>query len=132
MAIAGNPEQLPVNQEPPGEDLVDLPANGGSAPDGPVEPPPNADHVTPTRISASWTAVVAAVFILIVLVIFIAENTQRSTVNFLGFHGHAPTAVVLLIAAIGGALIVIIVGLARIIQLRKVAKHSERVTTSAR
>jgi uncharacterized integral membrane protein len=132
MTVAGNPEQLPANQDPRGEDLVDRPTNGDSAPDGRVEPPPNADHVTPTRISASWTAVVAAVFILIVLVIFIAENTQRSTVNFLGFHGHAPTAVVLLIAAIGGALIVIIVGLARIIQLRKVAKHSETVTASAK
>jgi uncharacterized integral membrane protein len=89
-----------------------------------VPPPPTAEHVTPTRISASWTAVVAAVLVLILLVIFIAENTQRSTVNFVGFHGHAPTAVVLLIAAIAGAVIVIIVGAARILQLRKVAKHS--------
>jgi uncharacterized integral membrane protein len=87
--------------------------------------PPTAEHVTPTRISASWTAVVAAVVVLILLVIFIAENTQRSTVNFVGFHGHAPTAIVLLIAAIAGAVIVIIVGAARILQLRKVAKHSE-------
>jgi uncharacterized integral membrane protein len=83
--------------------------------------------VTPTRISASWTAVVAAVVLLIVLVIFIAENTQRSTVNFVGFHGHAPTAVVLLIAAIAGAVIIVIVGAARILQLRKVARHSESI-----
>jgi uncharacterized integral membrane protein len=88
-------------------------------------PPPTAEHVTPTRISASWTAVVAAVILLVVLVIFIAENTQRSTVNFVGFHGHAPTAVVLLISVIAGAVIVVIVGAARILQLRKVAKHSE-------
>lgn len=104
-----------------------------SAPDAGI-PPPTAEHVTPTRISASWTAVVAAVVMLIVLVIFIAENTQRSTVNFVGFHGHAPTAVVLLIAAIAGSVIVIIVGAARILQLRKVARHSEtrgHVGTSA-
>ena len=87
-------------------------------------PPPTTDHVTPTRISASWTAVVAAVVLLILLVIFIAENTQRSTVNFVGFHGHAPTAVVLLISVIAGAVIVVIVGAARILQLRKVARHS--------
>jgi uncharacterized integral membrane protein len=90
-----------------------------------IAPPPTAEHVSPTRISASWTAVVAAVVLLVVLVIFIAENTQRSTVNFVGFHGHAPTAVVLLIAAIAGAVIVVIVGAARILQLRKVARHSE-------
>jgi len=91
-------------------------------------PPPTAEHVTPTRMSASWTAVVAAVALLIVLVIFIGENTQRSTVNFVGFHGHAPTAVALLIAALAGAVIVVIVGAARILQLRKVARHSESIS----
>jgi uncharacterized integral membrane protein len=96
-----------------------------TAPDAGVQQLPKEEHVAPTRISASWTAVVAAVVVLILLVIFIAENTQRSTVNFVGFHGHAPTAVALLVAAIAGAVIVIIVGVARILQLRKVAKHSE-------
>ena len=98
---------------------------GTSTADGGVPSTPVRNHHTPTRISASWTAVVTAVVLLTVLVIFIAENTQRSTVNFIGFHGHAPTAVALLIAAIAGALIVIIVGVARMIQLRKAAKHSE-------
>ena len=110
---------------PSEEEMVSKHSEDASAPAEEVQPPPTAEHVTPTRISASWTAVVAAVLILIVLVIFIAENTQRSTVNFVGFHGRAPTAVVLLIAAITGAAIVIIVGAARILQLRKVAKHSE-------
>lgn len=87
-----------------------------------------AHHVAPTRINASWTALVAAVLLLILLVIFIAENPQRSSVNFLGFHGHAPTAVVLLIAVIAGAVIVIIVGGARILQLRRAAKHVEAPT----
>jgi uncharacterized integral membrane protein len=77
-----------------------------------------------TRISASWTAVVVAVLVLILLVIFIAQNTQHSSVNFLGLHGTAPTAVVLLIAATAGALIVVIVGISRILQLRRAA-HSE-------
>jgi uncharacterized integral membrane protein len=82
-----------------------------------------------TRVSASWTAVVVAAFVLVLLVIFIAQNTQRSSVNFLGLHGTAPTAVVLLIAATAGALIVVIVGVARILQLRRAASshasHSE-------
>lgn len=78
-----------------------------------------------TRVSASWTAVVVAALVLVLLVIFIAQNTQRSSVNFLGLHGTAPTAVVLLIAATAGALIVVIVGVARILQLRRAASHSE-------
>ena len=40
-----------------------------------------------TRVSASWTAVVVAAFVLVLLVIFIAQNTQHSSVNFCGFMG---------------------------------------------
>ena len=79
-----------------------------------------------TRVSASWTAVVVAALVLVLLVIFIAQNTQHSSVNFLWLHGGAPTAVVLLIAAAAGALIVVIVAIARILQLRRAASsHSE-------
>jgi uncharacterized integral membrane protein len=74
-----------------------------------------------TRVSASWTAVVVAAFVLILLIIFIAQNTHRSSVNFLWLHGSAPTAVVLLIAAVAGALIVVTVAVARILQLRRSA-----------
>jgi len=79
-----------------------------------------------TRLSASWTAVVTAAIVLIALVIFIGQNTQQSTVNFLGTHGKAPTAVVLLIAALAGAIIVIAVGISRILQLRKTARQARR------
>jgi uncharacterized integral membrane protein len=100
--------------------------------DAPVqEAPPDLAAGRPrkvarTRVSASWTAVVAAVVILILLVVFIAQNTQRSSVNFLWLHGHAPTAVVLLIAAVAGAVIVLVVGVARIIQLRRTARRARK------
>ena len=80
-------------------------------------------HSSPTRLSATWTAVVAAAVVLVALVIFIGQNSQQSSVNFLGAHGKAPTSVVLLIAALAGAAIVIIVGIARILQLRRSAKQ---------
>jgi uncharacterized integral membrane protein len=98
-----------------------------TAPEVVQEATPSMDAATHTRVSASWTAVVAAVFVLILLVIFIAQNTQQSTVKFLWAHGKAPTSVVLLIAAIAGASIVIIVGVARIVQLRRTAKHAAEV-----
>ena len=81
-------------------------------------------RVSPTRVSASWTAVVVAAIVLILLVIFIAQNTQRSSVNFLWLHGRAPTAVVILVAAAAGALVVVVVGIARILQLRRAASRS--------
>ena len=91
--------------------------------------PANTIHRSPTRLSATWTAVVAAAVVLIALIIFIGQNTQQSSVNFLGAHGKAPTSVVLLIAATAGTLIVIIVGIARIIQLQHVAKHADQETS---
>lgn len=89
------------------------------------DPESRESNVAQTRISASWTAVVVAAFVLVLLVIFIAQNTQHSSVNFLWLHGKAPTAVVLLIAATAGALVVIIVAVARILQLRRAASRSE-------
>ncbi len=71
-----------------------------------------------TRLSATWTGVVAALIVLVVLIVFIAENTQHSTVALFGLHGSAPVAVLLLIAAVAGALIVVMVGAARLLQLR--------------
>jgi len=82
--------------------------------------------VTPTRTSAAWAAVVVATALAILLVIFVAENTQSATINFLGAHGHAPTSVTILVAAIVGAVLVLVVGIARILQLRRVAHRRER------
>ena len=65
---------------------------------------------------------VAGVVLLLVLIVFIAENTQASAINFLGAHGHAPTAVLLLLAATAGAALVAAVGAARILQLRHLAR----------
>jgi putative membrane protein len=90
----------------------------------PEQVPPRVP--SPTRLSAAWTAAVVAVVVLVALVVFIAENTQQSTVNFFGVHGHAPTSVVLLIAAVTGAVIIGVVGVARILQLRARAKHLDR------
>jgi uncharacterized integral membrane protein len=84
-----------------------------------------------TRISASWTGVVVAACVLVLLVVFIAQNTQHSSVNFLWLHGKAPTAVVILIAAAAGALVVIIVAVARILQLRRAASHPQALHAEA-
>jgi uncharacterized integral membrane protein len=115
---------MPTGQETP-EGIAPVPDPvAGSAPAGEASVDAPDRSRTPTRLSASWTAVVASVVLLILLVVFIAENTQRSEVNFLGLHGHAPTAVALLIAALAGAGIVIVVAVARILQLRRKA-HRE-------
>jgi len=60
---------------------------------------------------------------LLLLLIFILENTQSVTISFLGADGDVPLGVALLLAAVGGALVVGLVGIARVVQLRKRAKR---------
>lgn len=98
-------------------------------PELPPPPPPAAaserDHakVAPTRISAAWAGVCAGVVAVILLIIFIGQNTAAVRINFLWMEGSIPTALALLIAGVGGAIIAIAVGAARIIQLRRLMRR---------
>ena len=53
------------------------------------------------------------------LVVFIAQNTDTTTVRFLSFEGEAPVAVALLIAVAAGILLTATAGSLRILQLRR-------------
>jgi uncharacterized integral membrane protein len=64
--------------------------------------------------------------VLLLLLIFILENTERVKVSYFGATGHLALGVALLLAAVGGALLVAIVGTARISQLRLYAKRQQR------
>ena len=70
-----------------------------------------------------WVSVCAAVLIAILLIIFLAQNTRTVAVHFLGLSGSTSLALMLLIAAVAGALITVIAGSARIIQLRRRANR---------
>jgi uncharacterized integral membrane protein len=61
----------------------------------------------------------ALVVVLILLVVFIAQNTQQVQVSFFGWDGHPPLSVALLVAAVGGATLAIIVGTLRMWQVRR-------------
>lgn len=61
--------------------------------------------------------------ILIVLLIFIAENTTPANLAFLGAHWNLPLGVAILLAAVCGGLITVLAGTARIYQLRRAAKR---------
>jgi uncharacterized integral membrane protein len=62
--------------------------------------------------------------VLIALVVFIAQNSNDVPIHFLGFAGHFPLALALLIAAAAGAVVALILGTLRIIQLRRALKRS--------
>ncbi len=86
-------------------------------------PPEVAPPITRTRVSGTWVAVIVAAIVLIFLLVFILQNLTTVTVNFLGFGGSLPLGVAMLFAAIAGAILVALVGTARILQLRRFARR---------
>ncbi|WP_329054549.1 lipopolysaccharide assembly protein LapA domain-containing protein [Amycolatopsis sp. NBC_01488] len=137
----------PTNHELPGSDGPGRHELGGTeVPEGALEPAelragdvrPGAEEVTPvrpapsrpaarkprpTRISGTWVAVIAGLVVLIVLLIFILQNLDSVTVHFFGADGSLPLAIAMLFSAIGGAVLVALIGGARILQLRKQARR---------
>jgi uncharacterized integral membrane protein len=79
-----------------------------------------------TRIGGAWTAVAVAVVVLLLLLIFILQNLQTVRVTYLGASGQLPLGVAVLLAAVGGALLVVVLGVARMIQLRTYARRQRR------
>ncbi len=77
-----------------------------------------------TRAAAMWAALIVGFLILIVLLIFITQNTATTPFQFLGWHWSLPLGVAILFAAVAGGLITVAVGAVRIFQLRRVAKRA--------
>ncbi|MGA7054408.1 MAG: lipopolysaccharide assembly LapA domain-containing protein [Mycobacterium sp.] len=100
-------------------------------PDVSPSPSPSASHAGPisvepavkfTRAGALWSALIVGFLTLIVLLIFIAQNTASTPFTFFAWHWSLPLGVAFLLAAVGGGLLTVAVGTARILQLRRAAK----------
>jgi uncharacterized integral membrane protein len=108
--------------------LGDNPLEG--LPSGDAPPTPAADRpvkqkaVPRSRTGSVWVAITATVILLLFLVIFIAQNGQKVEVNFLGFSGTVSLAVAVLAATVAGGILTVLVGTARIIQLRFIARRN--------
>ena len=91
------------------------------APDS-AAPPESA--VKYTRAASLWSSLTAGFLILIVLLIFITQNTSSAQFAFLNLHWTLPLGVAILLAAVCGGLITVLAGTARIYQLRRAAKKN--------
>jgi uncharacterized integral membrane protein len=103
------------------------PASPSQPPPKPAQPPKGAGKsaepaIGLTRAGALWTSLIAGFLILILLLIFIAQNTASTPFQFFGWHWSLPLGVAILLAAVGGGLLTVAVGTARIVQLRRAAK----------
>jgi lipopolysaccharide assembly protein A len=101
--------------------LPDPSANGSA-------PPRTAPQARPrtalrTKISSMRTALIVGTAVLAVALIFVIQNAHSVDISFLGAHLHLSLAVALLLAAIGGALVMAAAGTARITQLRRIMRR---------
>jgi len=131
---------MSVPQSDHGESHVppaEVPLDETGERDEPAEPavatgPPTATGgraVPRTRWGAAWVGVCAAALALVALIVFMLQNTQRVEVSFLWLHGTLPLALALLIAGVGSVIVAMVFGVARITQLRKLARRSEPRST---
>lgn len=92
-----------------------------------------AAHGAPalTRASAAWVATAAALLLLVLLIVFMLQNSTRVAVHFLSLSGSIPLGMALLIAAVGGGVVVAIAGIARVTQLRMNARRARRADSGA-
>ncbi len=118
----------PVPPDPP----PPPPAPGKGTPPGPVGTagdnvgkPESA--VKFTRAAALWSALITGFVILIVLLVFIMQNTDTTTIHFFVWEWNLPLGVAILLAAVCGGLLTVAVGTARIVQLRRAAKKNLKV-----
>ena len=72
---------------------------------------------------------IVAAWVLVFLLIFVLQNPDRVNVFFLGAAGTLPLGVAMLFAAVAGALVVALIGSARIIQLRRTTRRRGRHVT---
>ncbi|MBC2959476.1 lipopolysaccharide assembly protein LapA domain-containing protein [Nocardioides deserti] len=118
----------PSEQPPAGPPTpVDPEPTSSSAPSGTPSTTPSSASATsasgdPLRgslTSGVWAAIVAFGLVLVLLVVFIAQNTEPVLVRFLGFEGETPLAVALLIAVAAGLLLTALAGTLRLWQVRR-------------
>ncbi len=112
--------------EPTPDTPVPDAGNAGKAPEPAKTPakPGKASEPKLTRAGALWSALILGFLVLIVLLIFIAQNTDPVPLTFLTWHWSLPTGVAVLAAAVGGGLLTVAAGSARIFQLRRAAKKN--------
>ncbi len=109
------PAALPSDTAPP-------------TPSGPSGTPASgtAPAVRHSRTGGLWVGLILSALVLLVLLVFILQNSQPVQISFFALEGVLPTGVALLLAAIAGILLVAIPGSVRILQLRRAARRGPR------
>ena len=98
---------------------------------GRLDPSPRAPTREPldlprTRTSSAWVAAAFGVVLVLLMLVFILQNGERVPMEFLWFDLRVPLGAGLLLAAVLGALVVVLLGVGRMFQLRLAARRHRR------
>ena len=120
------PAYSPNDYEAPAPEQDNLPepvaesqAEKESAPASAPAPAPGPRKVKKTTAGSMWVGLVISAILLIVLLVFILQNQQETTLNLFGWAWNFPVGVGMLFAAILGALITALIGGWRMLDLRR-------------
>jgi uncharacterized integral membrane protein len=103
---------------------ADIAAPATEPVDAPQAPAARPQPTVPrTRWSEAWVGICVAALTLVSLIVFMLQNTRSVEVTFLWMHGTLPLALALLIAGVGSAVLAMAFGVARITQLRRLARR---------
>jgi uncharacterized integral membrane protein len=94
--------------------------DGGSAP-----AEPHTHRIGRSGSSIAWSGAIFGAAVLAALIIFIAQNSTAVHIRFLGLHARIQLGLALLVAGLGGGVVVLVIGGLRIYSLRRAAtRHS--------
>ena len=124
-----DPDQS-VDDETPASGTTTTPQEDASAPQETASseaarPAEHEDLLARTRASETWIAIIVFALVLILLLIFILENTKKVEISYFGVTGHLPLAVAMLLSAVAGVLLTAIAGTLRILQLRRRVRRGQ-------
>jgi uncharacterized integral membrane protein len=97
-----------------------------------VQPPPpdtdteRRDPLRRSRVSQAWISITVLTLLLVLLIVFFAQNTERVGVHFFGWTWHAPLAVVALTGVVFGMALTVIAGTLRIVQVHRRVRRESR------
>ena len=127
MSVQHRNQDLPVDPTDPTDPTDAADAAHHQALDDQLVTSPPSDRTRRrslrTRAGTAWFAVCTAAAALVVLIVFMLQNTRSVEVTFLWMHGNVPLALALLVAGVSVAILAMAVGEVRISQLRRFARR---------
>lgn len=92
-----------------------------------VEQPADREMVVPsTRTGFTLVATVLGLVLALLMLVFVLQNGERQSYEFLWMDFTLPSGVAMLVAAIAGGLVVALIGIGRIAQIRLAARRHRR------